>query len=285
YPRRRGGCRWCGTTPPPSRLPKAAAAGLGLVVVVVAGLGIGNLVGGDDDPTNAPTETMIASANTAASETAVPGEDAARPGSSDKATRGAAKDDRADPKKPSGQSVTSAGGQRPTGDGAQRTPAPPAPAPVAPAPRSSTPREAEARQVAVRETTNTPSTAASESSTVPRPRQAPSPDAARQEASPGWSETSAGRPVNTIVVSQDDNAVPVAELIARPDSLMPQEGDEGVARTWVNVRASTGKDAEVLGILTPDTPVRFGERRGAWIRVTTAELSGWADRRLFAVNR
>lgn len=282
YPRRRGGCRWCGTKPPPSPLPKIAAGALGLVVVAVAVWGISGLVGGDDDPNRAPDGTMIASASTSAPEAPASGDRAP----SGEATRGGAKRNGAD------AGTTSASGQRTTSDAAARPPAAPSPAPVASAPRSST-REAEARPVAASQTSPTPSTtsaAVSESSTVQRPRQAPPSDAVRQAASPGsppagWSETSAGRPVNTIVVSQADSATPVAELIARPDSLMPREGDEGVARTWVNVRAGTGKDAEVVGILTPDTPVRFGERRGAWIRVSTAELSGWADRRLFAVNR
>ncbi|HSA57456.1 MAG TPA: SH3 domain-containing protein [Gemmatimonadaceae bacterium] len=69
------------------------------------------------------------------------------------------------------------------------------------------------------------------------------------------------------------------------DTVRPMPGDEGAARTWVNVRAATGTAAEVLGVITPETRVRFGEAKGAWIRVSAAGLSGWVDRRLFTVIR
>jgi SH3-like domain-containing protein len=65
----------------------------------------------------------------------------------------------------------------------------------------------------------------------------------------------------------------------------PFPGEQGTARTWVNVRAATGMDAPVIGIINPDTRVRFGRSRGGWIEVRTARFEGWADRRLFLVVR
>lgn len=84
-------------------------------------------------------------------------------------------------------------------------------------------------------------------------------------------------------VAEPEATVP--DVKSPADTVRPRPGDEGTARTWVNVRAATGRAAEVLGVITPDTRVRFGQARGAWIQVRTAALSGWADRRLFSVVR
>lgn len=78
-------------------------------------------------------------------------------------------------------------------------------------------------------------------------------------------------------------AVPIVSTAA--DTVRPMPGDEGTARNWVNVRAGTGRDSEILGVIKPDTRVRFGRARGAWIEVKTPQLSGWADSRLFSVAR
>lgn len=270
YPRRRGGCRWCGTTPPPSMVPKFAMAAAGVVLLAGVAWGIGRIVGGSGEPAEPSSGGVIAAASTTAPETPARAESSERSGRSDGAAKRGAATDRA-------TTADKAGKSAPT-----TTPAPP--------------RDQQTRQVASGATADAPSAARStvpEAGAAERPRQAAAAASQRDTVTPapspsGWSETSPSRPVNTIVVAQDqaaDSVVPVAELIARPDSLMPREGDEGIARTWVNVRAGTGKDAEVVGVITPDTPVRFGERRGSWIRVSTAALSGWADRRLFAVNR
>ena len=69
------------------------------------------------------------------------------------------------------------------------------------------------------------------------------------------------------------------------DTAKPFPGEQGTARTWVNVRAATGMDSPVIGIITPDTRVRFGRMRGGWVEVRTAQLTGWADRRLFLLVR
>jgi hypothetical protein len=73
--------------------------------------------------------------------------------------------------------------------------------------------------------------------------------------------------------------------VAQLDSLKPEAGGEGTARTWVNVRAANNRGSEIVGVITPDTRVRFGERRAGWIQVTSARILGWADPRLFVVVR
>ena len=125
-----------------------------------------------------------------------------------------------------------------------------------------------------------PTTAAPPASGVsvappPEPRAIPQ----QQNQSP------AAAPRSTPVASATGTRPTLPDATNPADTVRPRPGDEGSARTWVNVRAATGRAAEVLGVITPDTRVRFGEARGAWIRVRTADLSGWADRRLFSVVR
>lgn len=55
----------------------------------------------------------------------------------------------------------------------------------------------------------------------------------------------------------------------------------GVAREWVNVRASNSPGSEVVGVVTPNTRVQLGELRAGWRRVRSAGVEGWADARFF----
>jgi uncharacterized protein YgiM (DUF1202 family) len=78
---------------------------------------------------------------------------------------------------------------------------------------------------------------------------------------------------------------PAPAVTTTADTVRPMPGDEGIARNWVNVRAGTGRDSDILGVIKPDARVRFGNTRGGWIQVRTPDLWGWADRRLFSVVR
>jgi Zn ribbon nucleic-acid-binding protein len=55
----------------------------------------------------------------------------------------------------------------------------------------------------------------------------------------------------------------------------------GMAREWVNVRASNSPASEVVGVVTPNTRVQLGELRAGWRRVRSAGVEGWADARYF----
>lgn len=125
--------------------------------------------------------------------------------------------------------------------------------------------------------------------TAPATNPVPPPSPATADT--GMTETSAPTTPPAVIAQptsiQVAAAPPVGEAqeAAPRDTVVPFPGGEGTARTWVNVRASTDRDAEVLGIITPDTRVTFGESRRGWVMVTSADLSGWADRRLFVVVR
>ena len=112
-----------------------------------------------------------------------------------------------------------------------------------------------------------------------------------------------GRPVDAVImpprVSQaspppvspsTSAATTSAQAIGPPpgDSALPAVilvGDEGIARTWINVRSGTNMASEVVGVIQPNTRVAFGESRRSWVRVRTDRLEGWADRRLFGAAR
>lgn len=91
------------------------------------------------------------------------------------------------------------------------------------------------------------------------------------------------QPTSAAMSAATTPSVPVVSTAA--DTVRPMPGGEGTARNWVNVRAETGRDSEILGVIKPDTRVRFGNARGGWIQVRTPALRGWADRRLFSVVR
>lgn len=126
----------------------------------------------------------------------------------------------------------------------------------------------------------TPATAPVQSALV---KAAPPPDTRTMPAPRRESPSAMPRSATVANVAEPKPTLPDANNPA--DTVRPMPGGEGTARTWVNVRAATGRAAEVLGVITPDTRVRFGQARGAWIQVRTAALSGWADRRLFSVVR
>jgi hypothetical protein len=90
-------------------------------------------------------------------------------------------------------------------------------------------------------------------------------------------------PARLVAGTSGSRSTPDAETAL--DTATPFPGEQGTARTWVNIRAATGMDSPVIGIITPDTRVRFGKMRGGWVEVRTAQLTGWADRRLFLLVR
>ncbi len=67
----------------------------------------------------------------------------------------------------------------------------------------------------------------------------------------------------------------------RPPSRYAGPWMAGVAREWVNVRASNSPGSEVVGVVTPNTRVQLGELRAGWRRVRSAGVEGWADARYF----
>lgn len=221
YPRKQGGCKWCGT---PQRASRASALVWGgLSVVLIAGVAWG--------ATRAFGESKSSLESPAPARTSAIASSAATPAD---------------------------------------TPHPdPIPPPV-PSPMS----------LPVTPASAVPTSTATPAAPVPN---VPAPDARPlpQQPTPLVSVSQAS--VSQASVSQNRLAPPDAEPSV--DTVRPMPGDEGTARTWVNVRAATGKAAEVLGVLTPDTRVRFGEARGAWIQIKTASLSGWVDRRLFSIVR
>lgn len=216
YPRKQGGCKWCGAEQPASR-PSGLVWG-GLSIVLIAGVAWGATRAlGDSSAAGelvalAPPR-MTAIVSSAAAPSVTPPDPASRP-----------------------------------------MPSPPIPSQVMP-PSSAT------------------------AALVPAGVQA----AVVGTAPAAEAET---RPISRPAVASATETRPAPPDAQYPaDTVRPMPGDAGTARTWVNVRAGTSRAAEVLGVVTPDARVRFGEMRGAWIQIKTADLTGWADRRLFVVVR
>ena len=76
----------------------------------------------------------------------------------------------------------------------------------------------------------------------------------------------------------------------RPSQGMPRRSSITVAslaavtQEWTQVHASANRDAPVVGTVGPETRVQLGETRGAWVRLRSGALSGWAERRQFVVR-
>ena len=60
-----------------------------------------------------------------------------------------------------------------------------------------------------------------------------------------------------------------------PDTLPPPRPAAPVTITWVNVRKAPDRDARILGVLDPDTPVTILESDIGWHRVRAGALTGW----------
>jgi hypothetical protein len=56
-----------------------------------------------------------------------------------------------------------------------------------------------------------------------------------------------------------------------------------VARTFVNVRAAPTSDGLVEGVVAENTVVFLGDARGAWRRIRSGSVAGWAWEPLFTV--
>lgn len=93
--------------------------------------------------------------------------------------------------------------------------------------------------------------------------------------------------VPTLVVSGGTTATDpaVARRIELPDELgQPVAWETATARTWANVRIAPRRDAEVLGIISPNVSVSLGGESGGWRQVRSGELKGWVDPRNFQAS-
>lgn len=243
YPRRQGGCKWCGT-PPATRGFSFVWGAPAVVMLAGAAWGAVRVMDRSAAERTLPRMAQVAPATRIA---AIP--TAAEPSPATSAPYSL--QDSSTPAQPA------APGASPAGSRAQpaSTPEPVAIRNAAPAPNANVPA-------------------------APEPGVSTSPDARRESPVIGSRIATVADAVAP-GPARDDPTAPVTSA----DTVRPLPGDQGTARTWVNVRAATGRAAEVLGVLTPETRVHFGETRGAWIRVRTAHVTGWADRRLFSVVR
>jgi hypothetical protein len=73
-----------------------------------------------------------------------------------------------------------------------------------------------------------------------------------------------------------------ARRIELPATLSePVVWETATARTWANVRIAPKRDAEVLGVISPNVSVSLGGESAGWRQVRSGELKGWVDPRNF----
>ncbi len=76
-----------------------------------------------------------------------------------------------------------------------------------------------------------------------------------------------------------------AQRIELPDALgKPVVWETATARTWTNVRTAPRRDAEVLGVISPNVSVSLGGESAGWRQVRSGELKGWVDPRNFQLS-
>lgn len=82
------------------------------------------------------------------------------------------------------------------------------------------------------------------------------------------------------------NPVRAPNAVRTPEPAPPAlEGwVRAVTRTFVNVRTGPGTEAAIVGVLSENTSVQLGPRRGAWREVRAGQLVGWAFEPLFIVD-
>lgn len=98
----------------------------------------------------------------------------------------------------------------------------------------------------------------------------------------------AGRPTTPAVEEQpvgsspDAAPIPVTPVVtdtsaavAPPDTLPPPQPAGPVTITWVNVRSDPERDAHILGVLDPGTPVAILASDVGWHQVRAGALTGW----------
>jgi SH3-like domain-containing protein len=83
-----------------------------------------------------------------------------------------------------------------------------------------------------------------------------------------------GVPTGVPITSTVPDTMPVTKTNA-PDTLPPPRPVGPVTITWVNVRSDPDRDARILGVLDPATPVTILESDVGWHRVRSAALTGW----------
>lgn len=59
------------------------------------------------------------------------------------------------------------------------------------------------------------------------------------------------------------------------DSVPPPRPAGPVTITWVNVRSAPDREARILGVIDPDTPVTILDSDIGWHRVRAGALTGW----------
>jgi SH3 domain-containing protein len=103
------------------------------------------------------------------------------------------------------------------------------------------------------------------------------------------------RPETAIPKPARDRTPPPAPPTVHRDAVQPSaaavvattsDGDwvSAVSTTWVNVRAHPSRDSGVVMVIGPGSRVQLASSRSSWTRVSAGRTTGWADRRLFAVD-
>lgn len=77
------------------------------------------------------------------------------------------------------------------------------------------------------------------------------------------------------VVPSTPSVTDTAPVATSTDTLPPPRPAGPVTITWVNVRSEPDRDARVLGVIDPDTPVTIVESDIGWHRVRAGALTGW----------
>lgn len=85
---------------------------------------------------------------------------------------------------------------------------------------------------------------------------------------PGPSSAPAGSPAAPPGIDSA-LAAPAVDTVPPPRPVGP------VTITWVNVRSEPDRDARILGVIDPDTPVTILESDIGWHRVRAGALTGW----------
>ncbi len=79
----------------------------------------------------------------------------------------------------------------------------------------------------------------------------------------------------TIVTSAAPSAAGTPQEREPTDTTPPQRPATPVTITWVNVRSDPDREARILGVLDPDTPVTILESDIGWHRIRGGTLTGW----------
>jgi SH3 domain-containing protein len=92
----------------------------------------------------------------------------------------------------------------------------------------------------------------------------------------------AAKPAEPIATLAQVTSIPSASAATLPTTASPDSTAEWVDKTvhtWVNVRTDASREAQVVGVISPDTHVQVGASHAGWVRIKAPGLSGWVGRR------